>query len=81
MANKVTLDFENNTVIWDTNSQRGTEFCPDLSERRPQILAAMGYETVSFSPVVDAINAFINGEIDGEELVRRGKDFEQEGIK
>ena len=55
MANKVTLDFENNTVIWDTDSQRGTEFCPDLSERRPQILAAMGYAQL---PMISAQRLF-----------------------
>jgi len=57
---KVTLDFENNIVEWDTDAQKGTEYCPDLSERKAAILAAMGYETWDISEVVSAVNDFIN---------------------
>lgn len=71
MANKVTLDFEKNEVIWDTDSQKGIEFCPDLAARKPQILAAMGYETVDMSSAVNAVNAFINGDIDTIEFLRQ----------
>ena len=65
---KVTLDFENNIVEWDTKSQKGTEYCPDLKERRTLILAAMGYSEYDFSNVINAINAFANGEATEEEL-------------
>ena len=78
MADKVTLDFENGKIIWDTDAQTGVESCPDLAERKPQILAAMGYETVDFSSAVDAINAFVNGKIEPEEFLRRCDDFVKE---
>lgn len=75
MADKVTLDFENGKIIWDTDAQTGVENCPDLAERKPQILAAMGYETVDFSSTVDAINAFVNGQIDQDEFLHRCDTF------
>ena len=34
MADKVTLDFETGMITWDTDSQKGTEYCPDLKERK-----------------------------------------------
>jgi len=61
-VDKVTLDFENNIVEWDTDSQKGTEYCPDLKERRTLILAAMGYSEYDMSNVINVINAFANGE-------------------
>lgn len=44
MADRVTLDFETGMITWDMDSQKGTEYCPDLAERRDKILAAMGYQ-------------------------------------
>jgi hypothetical protein len=67
-VDKVTLDFENNMVEWDTDGQKGTEHCPDLQERKAAILAAMGYEQYDFSTVVNVVNAFANGEMTIEEL-------------
>lgn len=78
MADKVTLDFENNRIIWDNEAQQGEEFCPDLAERKQAILAAMGYETIDFSPAVKILNAFANGEITQEEMVKRLDEFERE---
>ena len=75
MADKVTLDFETGMITWDTNSQKGTEFCADLAERKAAILAAMGYESVNFAPAVAAFNAFVNGQITEEELLNRMKAF------
>jgi hypothetical protein len=68
---KVTLDFENNIVEWNTDSQKGTEHCPDLHERRAAILAAMGYEQYDLSGVVNIVNAFANGEMSIDELQRQ----------
>ena len=75
MADKVTLDFENNQIIWDTDTQKGTESCPELAERKAAIFAAMGYETVDFSPAVDAMEALLNGQIGKEEFRKRLEDF------
>ena len=71
MADKVTLDFETGMITWDTDSQKGTEFCPDLKERKAAILAAMGYETIDFTPTADAINAYANGEMTEAEFLKR----------
>ena len=71
MADKVTLDFETGMITWDTDSQKGTEFCPDLKGRKAAILAAMGYETVDFTPTVAAINAYANGEMTEAEFLKR----------
>jgi len=65
---KVTLDFENNIVEWDTKSQKGTEHCPDLAIRKPLILAAMGYEEYDMSETINIVNAFANGEMTIDEL-------------
>lgn len=62
MADRITLDFESGTIIWDTPAQKGEEFCPDLSERRAAVLEALGYEQVDFQPISDAVNAFANGQ-------------------
>lgn len=62
MANKVTLDFENGMITWDTDTQQGTEHCPDLAEREQAILEAMGYAIWDMTPMVDAVNAFLNGQ-------------------
>jgi len=64
---RVTLDFENNTVEWNTDHQKGTEMCPDLHERKKQIFAAMGYSEFDISAEINAMNALINGKITPEE--------------
>lgn len=78
MANKLTLDFETNMITWDTDSQKGTEYCHDLAERRADILKAMGYETVDFSPAVKIINDFANGKMSEDELLKRMEEFTKE---
>jgi hypothetical protein len=71
VMDKVTLDFENNTVEWDNDTQKGTEHCPDLHDRKAAILAAMGYELYDLSDVVNTVNAFANGEMTIDELQKR----------
>lgn len=68
MVDRIILDFENNTITWDTENQKGTEICPGLKERKEPILAAMGYEMADFSPIKAAFEAFMNGEINLAEL-------------
>jgi len=72
---KVTLDFENGIIEWDSDAQKGTEHCPDLRERKKDILAAMGYEQWDVSNVVGAVNDFVNGLISDEEM---GEIFDRE---
>ena len=78
MANKVTLDFENNIITWDTDTQKGTEHCPDLDKRKDLILKAMGYESVNISPVIHSINDFLNGKITKKDLLDKFDEFEKE---
>lgn len=68
---KVTLNFENNVVEWNTDHQKGTEICPDLRIRKPLILAAMGYKSHDISEVKNIINAFANGQMSIEELEKQ----------
>ncbi len=68
---KVTLDFKNNIVEWDTDHQKGTEICPDLGIRKPLILAAMGYGNHDISEVINIVNAFANGEMSIEEVEKK----------
>lgn len=75
MADKVTIDFENEIITWDTDNQKGTESCPGISKRKNDILTAMGYESVDFSPVVNSFNAFINGQITKDELIKLSEKF------
>ena len=79
MSDKVTIDFENELVTWETDAQKGTETCLGIAARKNQILAAMGYESVNFTPVVNAFNALGNGEIGKEEFFKRLDDFANEG--
>lgn len=58
---KVTLDFEKNMITWDTDNMKGTEYCPELAERKQDILDAMGYSETDISEEIDAINGFLNG--------------------
>ena len=65
---RVTLDFEENTITWESDRQTGTEHCADLRERKAEILAAMGYEQWDASAAISALNAFINGEISEQQM-------------
>ena len=65
---KVTLDFENNIITWETDAQQGTEYCPDLSAKKAAILAAMGYAAVDLTKMVNAFQSYVNGQISAEEL-------------
>ena len=75
MADKVTLDFENNIITWDTDTQQGTEFCPDLSKRKPEIIKAMGYKVEDIMPVVKIFEAMVNGQISNAEADRQLRAF------
>lgn len=57
MADKVTFDFENGIIEFDTPVQRGIERYPDLAEKREAIMAAAGYETVDMTDFRKEVNA------------------------
>ena len=75
MADKVTLDFENNTITWDTDAQKGVEYCPELSERKVEILAAMSYKPIDLAPAIKTFEALVNGKISEEEAHQQLADF------
>lgn len=64
--NRITIDFETETVEIHTDSQNGIERAPGIRARREAILAAMGYETFNMKEEVDLINAAINRDREGE---------------
>ena len=79
---KLTLDFENNKIIFDTSNQKGEISCPELSDRKQQILSAIGLTTVDIQPAVNAFQNYISGQISETELEAILNDFladEQEG--
>ena len=75
MADKITLDFENNMITWDTNAQKGIEYCPELASRKTEILAAMGYKPFDLGPAIKTFEALANGQISQEEADQQLADF------
>jgi len=67
---RITLDFEKNTIEWDTDTQKGAETCEDLKERKPLILAAMGYGEIDITNTVRTAEDFLSGKISREEMTR-----------
>jgi hypothetical protein len=55
MADKVTFDFENGKIHFDTDSQQGTEIDPDLKKKKAAIMAAAGYEMVDVEDFKESI--------------------------
>lgn len=67
---KVTLDFEKETVTWESDTQNGTEYSPGLANRKNDILAAMGYEIWDASNVLNAVGDFIDCRIDEDSFAQ-----------
>ena len=74
---KLTLDFENNTITIETEHQQGTEYYDNLIEKKGEIHKLLGFETVNISPVVKALEDLFNGNITEEEF----NEFAEEFIK
>lgn len=55
MADKVTFDFENGKIHFDTDSQQGIEVDPDLKKKKAAIMAAAGYEMVDVEEFKESI--------------------------
>ena len=60
MSDKITLDFENNTITFDTENQKGTEYYENLYKLKDDILKILGYERIDMSSTIDFINYIIN---------------------
>ena len=67
---KVTLDFEDETAEWETDTQHTIESYPGLSKRKDSILEAIGAKMHDMSTTFNAVNALINGQITGNEFSR-----------
>ena len=55
MSDKVTFDFETGEIIWDTDSQKGSEFDPDLKKKKNAILAAAGFEQIDLKQEINSM--------------------------
>jgi hypothetical protein len=56
MADKVTFDFENGKIIFETDNQQGIETDLDLKNKKAAIMAAAGYETVDMQDFKNDLN-------------------------
>lgn len=65
---KITLDFENETVELHFGGQNGVERYPGLKNLEAPILSLLGYQSVDMRPVADAVNAYVNGQINEQEF-------------
>lgn len=68
MADKITIDFENNLITWDTDTQQGTEYHADLKNKKAAVLQALGYKEVDITNTINAFNNFLNGKLSQDEL-------------
>lgn len=78
MADKITIDFENEIITINTNSQNGTELYPGLKEKKDEIMKVLGYETVDMTPAINSFNEYINGKITKDELDKKIENFVNE---
>lgn len=56
MADKVTFDFENGKIIFDTDAQKGVETDLELKDKKAAIMAAAGYELVDMQDFKNDVN-------------------------
>ena len=63
MAEKITFDFENNEVIFDTELQQGVFYDSELKVKKYSIMAAAGYFPPSFVKYAEAINKALSLEL------------------
>lgn len=72
---RLILDFEKNEITIETDNQVGTEIVSDLSEKKADVYKLLGYETISVQPMIDAINALMNGKITKEDFLKFGEEW------
>ena len=78
MADKLILDFENNTISIETDNQQGTEYHDNLIEKKEEIYKLLGFETVNMTPAIRVIEELINGKISEEEMHNKLEDWLKE---
>lgn len=67
---RLILDFENNTLTIETDNQQSAETYPNLNEKKEEIYKVLGYETINVSPLVEAIEGLLNGNLTKEETIK-----------
>lgn len=65
---KITLDFEAETVELHFGGQNGVERFPGLTNLESPSLSLLGYKSVDVHPEVDAVNAYVNGQVSEQEF-------------
>lgn len=65
---KITFDFENNTIEIHTENQDGVLVAPDLKDRKPAILKAGGLVTADLSNIQEILTNYINGYLSAEDF-------------
>lgn len=65
---RITFDFENNTVEIENDVQSGTLTDMEISTKKAAILEAAGLHTVDLTETVDMVNGLMNGEVSTEEF-------------
>jgi hypothetical protein len=72
------LDFEDETITFDTECQKGTEYYKGLRKKKEEILNVIGYEAIDITAYIRAFNDFANGIISEEELEQILDEFQKE---
>ena len=65
---RITFDFENNTVEIENSVQSGMLTDMEISSKKSAILEAAGLHTVDLTETVDMVNGLMNGEVSTEEF-------------
>ena len=56
---KVTFDFENGKIIFDTDGQQGIESDSELKSKKAAIMAAAGYEIIDMQDFKNDVNKML----------------------
>ena len=59
VPDKVTFDFENNKIIFDTDAQQGVETDMNLKSKKAAIMAAAGYEVIDMQDFKSDVNKIL----------------------
>lgn len=66
---RISFDFENNTITIENDHQNGTEIDTELKNKRAAILEAAGLETIDLTETANIVNNFVNGVINEQEFI------------
>jgi hypothetical protein len=65
---RLILDFGNDSLTIETNSQKGTEYYPNLGKHRKSIYDILGYGDIDISKKMNAIIDFLNRKMTLDDL-------------